>query len=43
LLCYNLIEGVLSEDAIWNMNEDINELLTEMEEVISKFKRIEKE
>ena len=27
--------GVLSEDAIWNMNEKINELLEEMKKIIN--------
>lgn len=30
--------GVLSEDAIWNMNEDINDLIKEMKEVIKLYK-----
>ena len=30
--------GVLSEDAVWNMNEDINELITEMESIIKYYK-----
>ena len=29
--------GVLSEDAIWNMNENIKEILLEMENIISEF------
>ena len=35
--------GVLSEDAVWNMNEDIDDLLVEMEEVLSYFKKNDKE
>ena len=30
--------GVLSEDTIWNMNEDIEDLISEMKEIISSFK-----
>ena len=31
--------GVLSEDAVWNMNEEIDNLIFEMKDVISSFKR----
>ena len=27
--------GVLSEDAVWNMNEDINDLISEMRYIVS--------
>ena len=30
--------GVLSEDAIWNMDEDIRELIKEMEKIIKSYK-----
>ena len=30
--------GVLSEDAVWNMFEDIDELLLEMQSIINDFK-----
>ena len=30
----NIKAGVLSEDAVWNMNEDIKELMLEMKRVI---------
>lgn len=36
----NIKAGVLSEDAIWNMNEDINELIEEMENIIREYKNI---
>lgn len=29
--------GVLSEDAVWNMNEDINDLISEMRDIVSIF------
>ena len=29
--------GVLSEDAVWNMNEDINDLISEMRYIVSIF------
>ena len=28
--------GVLSEDAVWNMNEDINDIIIEMKEIVDK-------
>ena len=31
--------GVLSEDAIWNMNEDIKELLIEMNDIINLYSK----
>ena len=31
--------GVLSEDAIWNMNEDIKDLIKEMESIIKKINK----
>ena len=31
--------GVLSEDAVWNMNEDIDELITEMKTIINKIEK----
>ena len=34
----NLKAGVLSEDAVWNMNEDINELLISMQNIIDSYK-----
>ena len=34
--------GVLSEDAVWNMNEDINDLITEMESIINTLNRKKK-
>ena len=34
--------GVLSEDAIWNMNEEISYLITEMKDTIKELKKIEK-
>ena len=30
--------GVLSEDAVWNMNEDIKELIKEMKTIIKNYK-----
>lgn len=30
--------GVLSEDAVWNMNEDINDLLENMKSIIKEMK-----
>ena len=29
--------GVLSEDAVWNMNDDIKELILEMKLIVNKF------
>ena len=34
--------GVLSEDAIWNMDEEVAELIVEMEKVIKKIKKTKK-
>lgn len=31
--------GVLSEDAVWNMNESINDLINEMKKIISFYKK----
>lgn len=31
--------GVLSEDAIWNMNDDVRELLNQLEEIINIYKK----
>ena len=31
--------GVLSEDAIWNMNEEINDLINEMQGIINNYSR----
>ena len=31
--------GVLSEDAVWNMNESINDLMKEMKKIISFYKK----
>ncbi len=31
--------GVLSEDAVWNMNESINDLIDEMKKIISFYKK----
>ena len=31
--------GVLSEDAVWNMNEDIKELLIEMNDIINLYSK----
>lgn len=36
----NIKAGVLSEDAIWNMNDDINDLLDEMKDIINYFKKV---
>ena len=36
----NVKAGVLSEDAIWNMNEDINDLLEEMKTIIEEYKEV---
>ncbi len=33
----NVKAGVLSEDAVWNMNEDINDLITEMKAIIVNY------
>ncbi len=34
----NIKAGVLSEDAIWNLDEQVAELISEMEKIINKFK-----
>ncbi len=34
----NIKAGVLSEDAVWNMNEDINDLIKEMKNIIKSYK-----
>ena len=31
--------GVLSEDAVWNMNEDIDYLIQEMEEIVKNYRK----
>ena len=31
--------GVLSEDAIWNLNEDINDLIKDMKSIVKMFYR----
>ena len=31
--------GVLSEDTVWNMNDDINDLLDKMENIIKEFRK----
>lgn len=31
--------GVLSEDAVWNINEDIKDLINEMKDIVSNFER----
>ena len=31
--------GVLSEDTVWNMNEDIDDILSEMKSIISKIEK----
>lgn len=35
----NVKAGVLSEDAVWNMNEDISYLISEMKKIVSNYKR----
>ena len=35
----NLKAGVLSEDSVWNMNEDIKDLINEMKDIVSNFER----
>ncbi len=35
----NIKAGVLSEDAVWNMNESINDLINEMKKIISFYKK----
>ena len=34
----NIKAGVLSEDAVWNMNENISDLINEMEELINNYR-----
>lgn len=31
--------GVLSEDAVWNLNEDINDLIKDMKSIVKMFNR----
>lgn len=38
----NIKAGVLSEDAVWNMNEDINDLITEMKAIIVNYSNTNK-
>ena len=33
--------GVLSEDAVWNMNEDIDDIIKEMESIIKEYRKKE--
>ena len=35
----NIKAGVLSEDAVWNMNEDLSDTLEEMKEIIQYFSK----
>ena len=35
---HNVKAGVLSEDAVWNMNEDIKDLIFKMKEIIKKYR-----
>ena len=35
----NIKAGVLSEDAVWNMNEDIDYIMKEMEKIICDYKK----
>ena len=35
---YKFKAGVLSEDSVWNMNEDIKDLIDELEEIVTLFK-----
>ena len=35
----NIKAGVLAEDTVWNMFEDINDLLKEMQEIINDYKK----
>lgn len=37
----NIKAGVLSEDTVWNMNEDINDIIKEMEFIIKDYKNKE--
>ena len=34
----NIKAGVLSEDAVWNINEDIDDLIKEMKNIIKNYK-----
>lgn len=34
----NIKAGVLSEDAVWNLDENINDLIIKMEEIIKLYK-----
>ena len=36
----NIKAGVLSEDAVWNMNDDIKDLLNEMKTIIEEYKEV---
>ena len=35
----NIKAGVLSEDAVWNMNEELSDTIKEMEEIIQYFSK----
>ena len=35
----NIKAGVLSEDAVWNMNEDLSDTIEEMKEIIQYFSK----
>ena len=35
----NIKAGILSEDAVWNMFEDINDILNDMQEIINDYKK----
>ncbi|MBR4262681.1 MAG: DUF4298 domain-containing protein [Bacilli bacterium] len=35
----NIKAGVLSEDSVWNMNEDINDLINEMKNIIKEWEQ----
>ena len=35
----NIKAGVLSEDAVWNMNEDLSDTIKEMQEIIKLFSK----
>ena len=35
----NINAGVLSEDAIWNMNEEIKDLILDMEKIINLYEK----
>ncbi len=36
-LIYQVKAGVLSEDTIWNMMDDIHDLLKDMQDIVNKF------